>query len=630
MADNSLDRKLRAILSADVKGYSRLMSEDEEHTIKTITAYRETISGIISKHKGRVVDSPGDNILAEFASALNAVNSAIAIQETLKEKNADLPDNRKMEFRIGINLGDIVREGDRIYGDGVNIAARIEGLADPGGVCISRNVWDQVKKKLTNLGYEYIGAQDVKNISEPVRVYKVLTGSEYAGKVIGEETPKSAWPWKATVALVILGIVSCVLTVWNFYIRSPSIEPASVEKMSFPLPDKPSIAVLPFNNLTGDPDQEFFSDGITEEIITALSKIPKLFVIARNSTFTYKGKAVKVQKISEDLGVQYVVEGSVRRTKNRVRITAQLIDALKGHHIWAEKYDRNIQGIFDVQDEITKKIITALQIELTEGQQADIYARGTDNLEAYLKIMEANSLYNQMNKESVLKARKLAEEAIALDPNYAFAYKTLGSTYGVGILLGLGKDPKETLKRTIELMRRAIELDDRLAIAHGALGLYLVWARQYDKSVDAGKRAFEMEPNSEDVITSYATILSFVGEPEKAIPLYKEAFRLNPKPSSSHIHLFAIALRDSGRYEEAISQAKRAIGEEPNNLVAHVVLTSSLSLAGQDEEARAAAHEILRINPNFSVAKYQTRAPQKDKDLVDRLCEALRKAGLPE
>jgi len=630
MTENALDRKLRAILSADVKGYSRLMGEDEEHTIKTITAYRETFFSLISKHKGRVVDSPGDNILAEFASALNAVNSAIEIQETLKKKNAELPDNRKMEFRIGINLGDIVQEGDRIYGDGVNVAARIEGLADPGGVCISRNVCDQVKKKLTNLGYEYIGAHDVKNISEPVRVYKVLMESEYAGKVIGEETPKPAWPRTATAALVILAIVACSLAVWNFYIRRPSIAPASVEKMAFPLPDRPSIAVLPFNNLTGDPDQEFFSDGITEEIITALSKISKLFIIARNSTFTYKGKAVKIQKISEDLGVQYVVKGSVRRTKDRVRITAQLIDALNGHYIWAEKYDRNIQGIFDVQDEITKKIITALQIELTEGQQADIYARGTDSLEAYLKIMEANSLYNQMNKVSVLKARKLAEEAISLDPTYAFAYKTLGSTYGVGILLGLGKNPKEILKRTIELMRKAIELDNRLAIAHAALGFYLVWDRQYDKSVDMGKRAFELEPNSEDVITSYATILSMVGEPEKAIPLYKEALRLNPKPSSSHIHLFAIALRDSGRYKEAIAQAKRAIEEEPDNLVAHVVLTSSLSLAGQDEEARASAHEILRINPNFSVAKYQARVPQKDKDIIDRFCNALRKAGLPE
>ena len=298
MTEDSLDRKLKAIFSADVKGYSRLMGEDEEHTVKTITAYRETISGLIFKHKGRVVDSPGDNILAEFASALNAVNSAIEIQDTLKEKNADLPDNRKMEFRIGINLGDIIHEGDRIYGDGVNVAARIEGLADPGDVYISRNIYDQVKKKLTNFGYEYIGAHDVKNISEPVRVYKILTEPEYAGKVIGEEIPKPVWPRTAIIALVVLAVVACSLAIWNFYVRRPSIETASVEKMAFPLPEKPSIAVLPFDNLSGDPKQDYFSDGITESIITTLSNLSNLFVIARNSTFTYKGKPVKVQQVA--------------------------------------------------------------------------------------------------------------------------------------------------------------------------------------------------------------------------------------------------------------------------------------------------------------------------------------------
>jgi TolB-like protein/class 3 adenylate cyclase len=335
MTENILDRKLRAILSADVKGYSRLMGEDEEHTIKTITAYRETFFSLISKHKGRVVDSPGDNILAEFASALNAVNSAVEIQETLKEKNANLPDNRKMEFRIGINLGDIVQEGDRIYGDGVNVAARIEGLADPGGVCISRNVCDQVKKKLTNLGFEYLGEHSVKNISEPVRVYKVLMESEYAGKVIGEETPKSAWPRAATAALVVLAIVACSLVVWNFYIRRPKIETASVEKMALPLPDKPSIAVLPFDNLSNDASQEYFVDGLTEQIISTLSKISSLFVVARNSTFTYKGKPVKVKEVSEELGVRNVMEGSVQKSGDQVRITAQLVDAVKGNHLWS-------------------------------------------------------------------------------------------------------------------------------------------------------------------------------------------------------------------------------------------------------------------------------------------------------
>ncbi|MDH3882164.1 MAG: adenylate/guanylate cyclase domain-containing protein, partial [Desulfobacteraceae bacterium] len=446
MSEDSLDRKLKAIFSADVKGYSRLMGEDEEHTVKTITAYRETISGLIFKHKGRVVDSPGDNILAEFASALNAVNSAIEIQDTLKEKNADLPDNRKMEFRIGINLGDIIHEGDRIYGDGVNVAARIEGLADPGDVYISRNIYDQVKKKLTNFGYEYIGAHDVKNISEPVRVYKILTEPEYAGKVIGEELPKPVWPRTAIIALVVLAVVACSLAIWNFYVRRPSIETASVEKMAFPLPEKPSIAVLPFDNLSGDPKQDYFSDGITESIITTLSNLSNLFVIARNSTFTYKGKPVKVQQVAQELGVRYVLEGSVQRSVDQVRITAQLNDALKGHHLWAEKYDRKIGEIFALQDDITERVAMALEVKLTEGEQARIRRRHTDNPEAYEYFLRGLEIGRRFTKEDNAQARRLYEKAIALDPNYAHAWQEIGRLHYRDARFGWTDTPAQSLK----------------------------------------------------------------------------------------------------------------------------------------------------------------------------------------
>jgi len=439
------------------------------------------------------------------------------------------------------------------------------------------------------------------------------------------------WGWPALAAVIGLAVGVAALAVWKFYLYSPQAEVASVEKMAFPLPDKPSIAVLPLTNMSADPEQEFFCDGLTEEIITALSKIPKLFVIASNSTFTYKGNPVKVQQVSEELGVQYVVQGSVRRAEDRVRITAQLIDALTGHHIWAEKYDRDVKDIFAVQDEITKKITTALQIELTEGEQARVYARGTDNLEAYLKLMEANWLFGQSTKDGVSKARQLLEEAIALDPDYAAAYSKLGSTHGLSIVIGLSKNPRESLKRAIELQRKAIELDDSLAIAHAGLGFWLLYARQYDKAIAEGKRAFELEPHSADVINGYAAILTFMGRPEEAIPLFKDALRLNPKPPSLYLRFFGIAFRDSGRYEEAIAQAKRATEQEPNDLVAWVVLAASYSLAGHEEEARAAAKEILRINPKFSVARYQKEAsPQKDRTVAKRYCDALRKAGLPD
>ena len=321
-------RKLAAILSADVKGYSRLMEDDEEATFRIITAYREVITNLIQKQDGRVIDAKGDNLLAEFLSVVDAVRCGVEIQRELKLRNDDLVENRRMEFRIGINLGDVIEEGDTIYGDGVNIAARLEGLAEGGGICISGTAFDHIGKKLP-IGYEYLGEQTVKNIEKPVRAYSVLMGSKYAGKVIGEERPKpNQWRW-AAVAIGFIIVVGA-LAIWNSYFRPPPIEPASVERMAFPLPDKPSIAVLPFANMSGDPEQEYFSDGITEDLITDLSKISGLFVIARNSVFTYKGKAVKVEEVGQELGVKYVLVGSVRKARNRVRITAKLVDTTTG------------------------------------------------------------------------------------------------------------------------------------------------------------------------------------------------------------------------------------------------------------------------------------------------------------
>jgi len=631
MTENSLDRKLRAILSADVKGYSRLMGEDEEHTIKTITAYRETIFSLISKHKGRVVDSPGDNILAEFASALDAVNSAIEIQEKLKKKNADLPDNRKMEFRIGINLGDIVQEGDRIYGDGVNVAARIEGLADPGGVCISRNVCDQVKKKLTNLGYEYIGAQDVKNISEPVRVYKVLTKPEYAGKVFGEEIPTPARPHKISVALVVLVIVACSLAVWNFYIRRPTIEQASVEKMAFPLPDKPSIAVLPFENMSDDPKQEYFSDGLTEEIIAALSSVPKLFVIARNSTFTYKGKPVKVQKVSEQLGVRYVLEGSVRKSGDKIRITAQLIDAITGNHLWAERYDRDLKDIFGVQDEITKKIITAMQVKLTEGEQARAAAKGTKNLNAYLKCLQASNYFvHNLNPENNALAKQLAEEAIALDPNYAWAYYILSRAHMMDAWYSSSKSPNDSIAKSKELAKKAIALDNSLAEAYALLAYLLSMTGQQDKAVVLAEKAVALNPNSAELHYRLGKAFLFVRRWGESISEYKKAIRLNPIPPNYYLWSLGWAYAWAGQYEEAVIWGEKAVRQQPNDIFAHIMMTTVYSFSGQEEEAQTEAAEVMRINPKFSLEEYAKIVQYKYKDDKDQAIEALRKAGLPE
>ncbi|NIQ89712.1 MAG: adenylate/guanylate cyclase domain-containing protein, partial [Desulfobacterales bacterium] len=431
MATQDFKRKLTAILSADVKGYSRLMGEDEEATVRTITAYREVIGSVVQKHRGRVVDSPGDNILAEFASVVDAVRGAVEIQEELKSRNAELPENRRMEFRIGVNLGDVIHEEERIYGDGVNIAARIESLADGGGICISGSAFEQVKNKL-ELGYEYLGEHSVKNIAEPVRVYRVLVEPEAIGKVIGEEKPEPRQGQRIALAVVItLLLVGGALLVWKFFVRTPSlpVEVASVEKMAFPLPEIPSIAVLPFDNLSGDSSQDYFSDGITESIITALSNVTNLFVIARNSSFTYKGKPVKVQQVAEELGVRYVLEGSVQRSGDRVRITAQLNDALTGHHLWAENYDREIGDIFALQDDITEHVTMALQVKLTEGEQARIRRGHTNNPEAYDYFLRGLEVHRTFTKEANAQARKLFEKAAELDPNYAHVWQTIGRTH---------------------------------------------------------------------------------------------------------------------------------------------------------------------------------------------------------
>src|SRR4030042_798330 len=402
----------------------------------------------------------------------------------------------------------------------------------------------------------------------------------------------------------------------------------STKKMAYPLPDKPSIAVLPFANMTGDPAQDYFCDGLSEEIITALSKTPKLLVIARNSTFTYKGKSVKVQQVAEELGVQFVLEGGLRKVEDRIRVTSQLTDALSGYHLWAERYDRTVKDMFTVQDEITKNIIIALQVRLTEGEQARIYGKGTDNLEAYLKVMEANWIYSKGTKEQVTKARQLAEEAISLDPNYALAYCILSGTYLLDIWLGLTKSSKESVIRAIELCQRAIVLDSSLAQAHMRLGyVYAAMIRKHDEGIAEGERALALAPNSADIVNGHAMILTYAGRLKEAILLYREALRLNPKPPNNYYRHFAVALRETGQFDEAIALLKKAIEQEPNDPLAYLVLTTAYSYAGREEEACAAAAEVLRIKPTFRIEQLP-QGTHKDLSIVERENEALRNAGL--
>jgi len=628
MTEERARRKLSGIFSADAVGYSRLMAQDEAGTVSRLKKYRALMTDLVQQYRGRVVDSPGDNILSEFSSVIDATECAVKIQKELKKKNAELPDDVKMEFRIGINLGDVIVDGKRIYGDGVNVAARIEGLADAGGICISRTAFDQIKNKL-DLGYKYLGEHAVKNITEPVRVYRVLMEPEAAGTVIGEK--RNAKKRRVSAAAVVLiGAIGAV-AVWYFYThKSTRIEPASLDKMVYSLPDKPSIAVLPFDNLSGDPDQTYFCDGLSEEIITALSKVPELFVIARNSSFTYKGKPVKVQQVAQDLGVRYVLEGSVRKSRENLRVTAQLVDAIKGHHLWAERWDRELKDVFAIQDDITMKITTALQVELTKGERARIIAKGTNNLDAYLKALEANENVIRFNRENNELARQLAIKAIDIDPQYAFAYAILGKTHVFDVWLGTSRSPEESISQALKLAQKAIGIDESLGVAYALLGFLYTMTGQHEKGIAESEKAIALEPNSDLAHQALGLALRFGGRPNDAIPVIKKAIRLNPFTPSTYIFNLGLAYVFTGQYEEAVAECKKATTREPDNLGAQLSLTVAYGLSGRNAEARDAAQEVLRINPKFSLDRFSRSLVYKNRADKDRFIDALRKAGLPD
>jgi adenylate cyclase len=633
MTTERVKRKLTAIMSADVKGYSRLMGEDEEGTLRVLIEYKELMDGLIQQYRGRVVGSAGDSLLADFASVVDAVQCGVEIQQVLKAKNDLLPETRRMEFRIGINLGDVIEDGDSIYGDGVNIAARLEGLAEAGGICISESAYQQIENKLP-LHYDYLGEHEVKNIAKPVKVYRARIGPEGApSQVIEDKKPKGKWLSRTVLAGIALAVIAGATVLYQFALRpsTPKLEVASKDKMAFPLPDQPSIAVLPFVNLSGEKEQEYFSDGITESIITALSKAPSLLVIARNSTFTYKGKPVKVKQLSEELGVRYVLEGSVQKAGDRVRITAQLIDALTGHHLWAERYERDLKDLFALQDEVTMKILTAMQVKLTEGEQASTYGkhfRGKQGLDCWLKIMEGVSYSQLMTIEGNNAARRIGEEALAKWPENPWGYILLGGVHLMDIYLGSTKSPRESIEKSMELIQKALAMDDTMPMAHCLLsGLYTL-KREHDKAIAEGERALALDPGGAFAHESYAGSLYYGGRPKEAIPMIQKAIRLNPYGSTNSFHMLGHAYRTTGRFEEAVLAYRKALLRGPDNIFAHIGLTATYSMMGREKEACAEAAEVIRINPKFAVDNYAKTIPFKDQSVLDRYMGALRKAGL--
>jgi TolB-like protein/Tfp pilus assembly protein PilF len=595
--------------------------------VRTIIAYRTAMTNVIQQYRGRVVDSPGDNILAEFTSVVDAVNCAVEIQRELAERNAELPENRRMQFRIGINLGDVLEEGERIYGDGVNIAARMETLAEAGEICISGTVYDAVESKI-GLEYEFLGEHEVKNIDKPIRAYRVLSypGAAAHRVVKAKEAVGRSWR-NAIVVIAVVLVVGAAVAVWQFYFRAPPMEPVSEKDMVLPLPDKPSLAVLPFANI-GDRENEYIADGITEQIITALARNPSLFVIASNSTFTYKGKPVMVQQVSRELGVRYVVEGSAQRSGDRIRITAQLIDATRGEHIWAENFDRELKDIFALQDEIVIEILEVTMGKLA-GYGEHSREKGTANVEAYLKYLKAVPLTCR-NEPNNRQAQQLFEESIALDPEFAIAYSALGISYCAQAMNGWSQSPGKDLKRAFDLAQKAISLDQALEGPHVTLGWFYLLQGKHDEAVAEGRKAVAIAPNSAFANYELGAFLAYADQPEEAISVSQNALRLNPFPSDWQLWFLGTAYSVAGRDEEALKWYKKAEQRNPDNMWSYSAQASIYGNLGRKQAARAAAKKFLRLNPKFSLVQYEKAPWQKNREKWKLHVDGLRKAGIPE
>ena len=648
-----MERKLTAILCADVYGYSRLMGGDEEATLATLTAHRKIIDSLIEQHHGRFVNSAGDSVLAEFASVVEAVNCAVDIQPALKAENTKLPPERRMEFRIGVNLGDVMVEGDQIYGDGINVAARLESVADPGGICISGTVHEHIQNKLT-LSYEDLGEQEVKNIAKPVRVFRVLPEGG-AATTRKTQRVQRKYVRRGAFSLAGMAIIAAIIVLVQHVSLKPPHTSASIPPVESPalaLPDKPSIAVLPFANVSGDPAQEYFSDGVTDQIITDLSKLPGLFVIDRNSAFTYKGKMVKVQAVSRELGVRLVLEGSVRKTSDAVRIAVQLVDATTGANLWAERFDRPLRDIFTVQDEIVQKIVTTLDLEFKLGERgAPEWARtqGTNNLEAFDDFLRGAWYGWSLTQEGNAKARAMYEKAIELDPKYADAYLGVGWTYfmdawngwvepsktlPVGAHPDAVKSQEQALQRASEMVQKAIALDDSLPGAYQLLSQLDVYKGHYDRSIADAERAIAVEPSSASGYWWLAQDQDWAMKPEDAIESANKAMRLDPRNRDLYLSVVGWSHNLMGRYAEAVPLFKRHLARYPNNLAGHYALAVAYVELGRLDEARAEVAELLRISPRLTLEGFRyteehgVAYPLKDRALAARELGDLGKAGL--
>jgi adenylate cyclase len=632
VAETGQRRKLEAILSADVAGYSRLMQDDDAATVETLTKYRAIFTDFVCRHEGRIVDSPGDNILAEFDSPVEAVQCAVEIQRELARRNLQLAQHRQMQFRIGINLGDILsRDDGTIYGDGVNVAARLESLAEPGGIMVSESVRMQVSS-LIDVSIADAGAHEVKNIAEPVHVYRIVLDEMAPPRKGSRPERRRGGLMGAAVAVIVITVSSVVA--WQITQRTgqeTASDTASGETSPLELPDKPSIAVMPFMNLTGNLEQEIFVDGFTEEVITELLRFRSLFVIARESTFKYKGVSTEVAQVSRELGVQYVLEGNIRKISEGFRISAQLVDATTGAQAWAEVYDRDLEDMFAAQQEVAQQIVVTLGTlhgPLSRAVQETARRKRPADLKAYEYVLLGYDHKHRSGKENNAEARDLAEKAIALDPEYARAYALLAWVYWFEWFYEWNVPSTQAEKLGLEAARKALDLDPWEPEAHWALGaINLFFKREHDKASARMERALELSPNNADVLADYGLVLQTMGRSEEAIKKIKEAMRLNPYYSDYYLENLGMAFYDSGQYEDAMTALSRMSNSTPN---ATVYLAASYGQLGREPEAQRAVQEILAADSGFSLVHWAEMQPYKYQTNRNHFVDGLRKTGLPE
>lgn len=626
MGTEQLGRKLAAILYADVAGYSRLTGKDEEGTHRALRTSLDFITACVSQHNGRVTHYAGDALLADFATVSDALSCAVDTQRELKGRNKDLSEDRKVQFRIGVNLGEVIVDREEIYGDGVNIAARLESLAAPGGICISGTVYDAIGTKLP-LNYEFLGEQQVKNIDKPVRAYHVLL--EPDAKV---DRPRVPTKGKDVIVAVVAGVSALAVAGILTWLKpwQAREEPASVERMAFPLPDEPSVAVLPFSNLSGDPSQEYFSDGLTENIITTLSKVPNMFVIARNSTFTYKGRSVKVKRVAEELGIRYVLEGSFQRAGDKIRVHAQLIDALSGRHLWGERFDRTWTDIFVLQDDLTEKITSALSVRLTDEERARLARRYTNNVEAYDYFLRGQALYFRFTREDNARARELYQHAIDLDPAFARAYGALAVSHAYDSRLNWSSDPAVSLERAFELARKAAAIDDTLPQIQMMLGQIYLFKKRYEDALGAAQRAIALDSNYADAHALLAVTYTYTGRADMALQAMEKAMRRSPHPPALYHLILGRALYFIEQFEKALHALQRAVELNPGYLPSHVFLAATYGKLGNRGDAEWQKAQILGLDPDFSIQRWMARELVSESAYRDDLIDGLRKAGMPQ